>query len=178
MSSSAKLLELKEKSELSFLGVVAMTPEQVIGKDGGMPWHLPEDLQVFKKLTLGHPIVMGRKTFDSLKRPLPHRQNIVLTRDKSWHAEGVTVIHHPEELFALPLLDKKVCIIGGSDIFALFLPLLDSLFVSHIEASYEGDTFFPDFKEIFAYKSEKEVHTGFRLWEYQRKERSSLYPLS
>ena len=79
-----------------------MTPRRVIGRDGGLPWHLPADLAFFKKTTTGHPIVMGRKTYESIGRPLPNRRNIVLTRDPDWSAEGVEVIHRPEDIDDLP----------------------------------------------------------------------------
>ena len=81
------------KQKLKLIAMVAMTSERIIGKDGGLPWHLPEDLKTFKKYTTGHPIVMGRKTWDSIGRALPNRQNIVLTRDSSWAAEGAEIIH-------------------------------------------------------------------------------------
>lgn len=80
------------------IAVVAMDPNRLIGRDGSLPWHLPEDLAFFKKTTLGHPVLMGRKTFESIGRPLPKRRNIVLTRDRSWSHPGVEVIHSPDEI--------------------------------------------------------------------------------
>ena len=105
--------------------IVAMTPERVIGRGGTLPWHLPEDLAFFKKTTLGHPIVMGRKTFESIGRPLPKRRNIVLTRDADWYADGVEIIHHPEDLASLPDLGPRAFIIGGAELYRLALPRAD-----------------------------------------------------
>lgn len=129
--------------------IVAMTPDRVIGRGGDLPWHLPEDLKFFKRTTSSHPIVMGRKTYDSIGRPLPKRRNIVLTRDTSWSAEGVEVIHSPEQLKELDGIAEQVFVIGGSEIYAAFLPYLDELIVSHVKESHEGDTRFPEFKDQF-----------------------------
>jgi dihydrofolate reductase len=129
--------------------IVAMTPERVIGRGGTLPWHLPEDLAFFKKTTLGHPIVMGRKTFESIGRPLPKRRNIVLTRDADWYADGVEIIHHPEDLASLPDLGPRAFIIGGAEIYQAFLPMLDDLIISHIHENHPGDTWFPAFQDRF-----------------------------
>ena len=135
---------------MKLTAIVAMTPERVIGRDNDLPWHFPEDLKFFKRTTSGHPILMGRKTYDSIGRPLPKRQNIVLTRDESWSAEGVDVIHSPSDLASLPLQDEEVFIIGGAEIYALFLPQLDELLLTWIYQSHEGDAYFPDFADYFA----------------------------
>ncbi|MDX1679518.1 MAG: dihydrofolate reductase [Akkermansiaceae bacterium] len=134
---------------MNLTAIVAMTPERVIGKGGDLPWHLPEDLKFFKRTTSGHPIVMGRKTYDSIGRPLPKRRNIVLTRDTQWSAEGVEVIHSPEELNQLDDMPDQAFIIGGSEIYSAFLPHLDEIIVSHVKRSYDGDTFFPAFEDQF-----------------------------
>ena len=134
---------------LKLTGIVAMTDERVIGKDGDLPWHLPEDLKFFKETTSGHPIVMGRKTYESIGRPLPKRQNIVLTRDPEWSAKGISVIHSPEDLKSLELEDEHVYVIGGAEIYKLFLPLLDELVVTHVNESYSGDIFFPEYEYYF-----------------------------
>jgi len=126
-----------------------MTSERVIGKGGTLPWHLPEDLKFFKRTTSGHPIVMGRKTYDSIGFPLPKRRNIVLTRDTTWSAEGVEVIHSTEELKSLNGISDQVFVIGGSEIYAAFLPHLDELIVSHVKENFEGDTRFPEFEDQF-----------------------------
>ena len=148
--------------------VVAMTPDRVIGKEGKLPWHLPEDLAFFKRTTSGHPIVMGRKTFESIGRPLPKRRNIVLTRDLTWSAEGVEVIHQPEDLEILPGLDGRVFIIGGSEIYAAFLPKLDDLVVSHVYERHDGDTWLPEFENGFPKVEVLESHPDFEVRRHSR----------
>lgn len=153
---------------LHLTAIVAMTPDRVIGRGGALPWHLPEDLAFFKRTTSGHPIVMGRKTFESIGKPLPKRRNIVLTRDKSWSAPGVEVIHCPEDLCILPRLEGQVFIIGGSDIYAAFMPQLDDLLVSHLRDSYEGDTVFPVFGHLFPRCEVVESHEAFEVRRWSR----------
>ncbi len=148
---------------LRLTAIVAMTPDRIIGKDGTLPWHLPEDLAFFKRTTSGHPIVMGRKTYESIGRPLPKRRNIVLTRDTTWSAPGVDVIHAPEDLAKLPDLDDRVFIIGGSEIYATFMPLLDDLLVSHVFDYHEGDTTLPDFESLFPRSEIIETHDAFEV---------------
>ena len=145
-----------------------MTPDRVIGHAGTLPWHLPEDLAFFKRTTTGHPIVMGRKTFDSIGRALPMRRNIVLTRDTDWAAPGVEVIHCPEDLWRLPDLAGRVFIIGGAEVYAAFLPTLDDLIVSHLVASHDGDTHFPPFEPSFPLSNLMETHTDFVVRQWHR----------
>jgi dihydrofolate reductase len=145
------------------IAVVAMTADRIIGRNGTLPWHLPEDLAFFKRTTSGHPIVMGRKTFESIGKPLPKRRNIVLTRDRSWTAPGVEVIHSPEELFALPELGETAFLIGGAEIYAAFLDKIDELLVSHVFESYEGDTRFPAFEDRFPKNEVVETHDTFEV---------------
>jgi len=148
---------------LNLTAVVAMTPERVIGRAGGLPWHLPADLAFFKRTTSGHPIVMGRKTYESIGRPLPNRRNIVLTRDATWAAEGVEVISKPEELADLPGLDGRVFIIGGAEVYAAFMPILDDLVVSHVFENYAGDTYFPEYLNQFTESEAVETHDAFEV---------------
>ena len=122
--------------------VVAMDSQRGIGVDNKLPWHLPEDLAHFKRVTLGHPIIMGRKTFDSIGRPLPGRRNIVVTRNPDWRADGVEVARSLEEAVA-QVGDEPASIIGGAQIFQEALDLADRMIVTHIERSYPCDTFFP-----------------------------------
>ena len=152
--------------QLHLTAIVAMTPQRVIGRDGKLPWQLPDDLAFFKRTTSGHPIVMGRKTYQSLGRPLPKRRNIVLTRDPNWSAAGVEVLHAPAELAALPGLEGQVFIIGGAEIYQAFWPLLDDLLVSHVLESYAGDTWFPEFEVQFPLSEVMESHPAFvvRRW--------------
>ena len=140
-----------------------MTEERVIGRDGSLPWHLPEDLAFFKTTTSGHPIVMGRKTYESIGRALPKRRNIVLTRDQGWAAPGVEVIHGVEDLEKLPGLDGRVFIIGGAEIYAAFMGRLDDLLVSHVSADYPGDTWFPEFEDQFNLTEVLHSHGTFEV---------------
>ena len=132
------------------IGIVAMSPSGIIGNKGTLPWHLPEDLAFFKRTTSGHPIVMGRKTYDSIGRPLPKRRNIILTRDPNWNAPGVETIRSPADLDLLPEINGPVFIIGGSQVYEAFLPSLHELLISHILQEYPGDTWFPaEFRSLF-----------------------------
>lgn len=148
------------------IAIVAMTPEHVIGRNGTLPWHLPEDLAFFKRTTSGHPIVMGRKTYESIGRPLPKRRNIVLTRDAAWSAPGVEVIHSPEELDALADLTGEIFIIGGAEIYAVFLDRLDELLVSWVYENHSGDTRFPAFEDRFSIPEVTEKYEDFEVRRY------------
>ncbi len=126
--------------------IYARAANGVIGKDGSMPWHLPEDLAHFKLLTQGHPVVMGRKTWDSLPprfRPLPGRTNIVITRQPDWQAEGAQRAESLEDALALCAPAGMVWVIGGAQIYAQALPLASRVEVTEIERDYEGDAHAP-----------------------------------
>lgn len=153
---------------LTFTGVVAMASDRAIGLNNTMPWRLSEDLKLFKRLTMGHPILMGRKTWQSLGRPLPGRQNIVLTRDKSFVAEGATVIHSPAELEQLELMDSEVMVIGGAQIYELMLPLMSKIYVSEVHGSWPADTYFPSYRDTFPQRRELEQFDGFDSVLYSR----------
>ncbi len=131
--------------------IVAVSRNGVIGLDNQLPWHLPEDLKYFKSVTMGKPIIMGRKTFDSIGRPLPGRTNIVITRDSSWQAEGVEVA---QTLVQAMTLAKLACaradvdeamVIGGEQIYRMTLPAADRLYLTEVQAEVQGDAFFPEF---------------------------------
>lgn len=125
--------------------VAAIASNNVIGKENSLPWNIPEDLKRFKQMTSGHTILMGRKTFDSIGRPLPNRQNIVMTKDKNFEQEGIKVINDFDE--ALELIkesNEDVFVIGGSKIYELFEPVANSLAITRILKDFEGDAFFPD----------------------------------
>ena len=123
--------------------VVAMTRDGVIGRDNGMPWHLPDDLKRFKALTMGKPMLMGRKTFDSIGKPLPGRTSIVMTRDAHWRAEGVVVVRSLDEAIARTDGAPEISVVGGAEIFRLALPDAQRIHLTTIHASIPGDTFFP-----------------------------------
>lgn len=122
--------------------VVAMDENRAIGKDNDLPWYLPNDLKHFKNVTMGKPIVMGRKTYESIGKPLPGRENIVVTRDDNYKAEGTTVVHSVDEVMQKEA--EEICVIGGTEIFKLFMPVADYLYVTEIHHSFEADTYFPE----------------------------------
>ena len=123
--------------------VVARAQNGVIGRDGKLPWHIPEDLKRFKRLTMGTVMVMGRTTFESLPGLLPGRRHIVLTRDPSWSEPGVEVAHDVEEAIGLAG-GQSISVIGGAEIFAMFLPMADRIELTEVLADIEGDTLMPD----------------------------------
>ena len=123
--------------------VVARASNGVIGKDGGLPWHISADLKRFKALTMGTVLVMGRKTFDSLPKVLPGRRHIVITRDRGWSADGVEVAHSVGEALTMAG-GEPVSVIGGADIFGLFLPLADRIELTEVLADFAGDTVLDD----------------------------------
>ena len=123
--------------------VVAATENDVIGRDNGMPWHLPDDLKYFKARTMGKPMLMGRKTFESIGKPLPGRTSVVLTRDPSWHADGVVIVRSFDDAMCWAEGMPELCAIGGAEIFRLVMPVARRLFLTRIHANIPGDTFFP-----------------------------------
>lgn len=151
-----------------FTGVVAMAADRAIGINQSIPWRLPEDMKLFKRLTIGHPILMGRRTWESLGRPLPGRQSIVLTRDTSFTAKGATVIHSVDELAGLELMDREVMVIGGAQIYAHLLPKMQKLYVSEVQGEYAADTWFPEFAHHFLRSTPVEQFDGFRLVLYEK----------
>ena len=123
---------------------LARADNGVIGRDGKLPWHLPADLKRFKAQTLGKPMIMGRKTFESFPAPLPGRRHIVLTRDAEWHAEGAEVAHSPAAALSLAG-DDAVAVIGGAEVFALFLAQADRIELTEVHLAAEGDAVVPPF---------------------------------
>jgi dihydrofolate reductase len=125
--------------------IVAHANNRVIGKNNDMPWHLPADLAYFKKTTLGKPIIMGRKTYQSIGRPLPGRKNIVISRDDNFHAEGVEVVNSVDAALALVVDSAEVMVIGGGAIYQHCLASAHRLYITHINADIDGDTHFPEY---------------------------------
>ena len=123
--------------------IYARAANGVIGKDGGLPWYIPNDLKHFKAKTMGLPMIMGRKTFESFQGPLKGRRNIVLTRDCRWQAEGAEVVHSVKE--ALDLVAGAECsVIGGAEIYALFEPYAERIELTEVHGEFDGDTFMPE----------------------------------
>ena len=127
--------------------IAAMADNRVIGKDNKMPWHLPADLQWFKQTTLGCPILMGRKTYESIGRPLPGRLNIILSRNKNLEIEGCTVVNSLDDALDAAKGFEEVFITGGAHLYEKFLADADRLYLTLIDGKFEGDTFFPDYTE-------------------------------
>ena len=142
--------------------VVAMTPDRVIGKDGGMPWHIPEDLKHFRRVTMGHAIIMGRKTHESIGRPLPRRRNIVITRNRDAAFEGCEVAHSLGDAIAMARDggDDEPRIVGGGAIYELALPLATKLYLSEVDLDVEGDTHFPEYEPSRWTETDRRVGDG------------------
>jgi dihydrofolate reductase len=132
--------------------IVALSKNKVIGKDNKLPWKLPADLKRFKELTLGKPVIMGRKTFESIGKPLANRLNIVLTSDKNFKAEGVIAVHSREEAVKAAGNAEEIMVIGGASVYKEFLPLAQRIYLTVVSAEFEGDAFFPDF-DLDAWKT-------------------------
>ena len=137
--------------------IVAVDAQLGIGVNNTLPWHLKEDLAHFKRLTTGHPIIMGRKTFDSIGRPLPNRRNIVITRNRTWKHEGIEVAESLDAALKLVGEVQSYCI-GGAQIFKEALPRAERLFVTHIDKSFHCDTFFPPIDPALWQEVERERH--------------------
>ena len=120
-----------------------MDRNRVIGRENNLPWHLPADLKWFKKNTIGKTIVMGRKTFESIGRPLPGRTNIILSRDKNYLAEGCVVAHTMEEALEVVDDEEEIMIIGGAQLFGQLISRANRLYLTRIDAEFEGDSYFP-----------------------------------
>lgn len=175
--------------------IAAITPERVIGKKGGgLLWHLPEDLRRFKGLTTGHVVVMGRKTYETIGKPLPNRTNVVITRDKNYSAPGCIVAHSLEEALEKastlrPIRptqgrsehveerhpqgdENEVFIMGGGEIYEQAIGLADKLYLTLVHQNFEGDVFFPDYsefsKEVFRKEGESASSLKFTFLELER----------
>ena len=145
-----------------------MASNRVIGRAGKLPWHLPEDLKFFKETTLGHAILMGRKTFDSIGKPLPRRRNLVLSRTMQ-PQPGVEVVSSVEYLASLVPPDETVYIIGGAEVFAQFLPLCAGLHLTWVEEAHEGDSWMPPFEHLFGPPSITRTLPGMEMRYYERR---------
>lgn len=169
-------LPIRGTEGLTLSLLVAVSENDVIGKDNKLPWHLPDDLKYFKNLTWAMPILMGRKTFDAIGKPLPGRKSIVITRNNDWRHEGVDVVHSVEEAIdkAGSFGAKEIFVIGGAEIFETTLLKANRIYLTRIHQSFEGDAFFPAIdegqwmlsSERFCGKDEKNAfdHT-YQVWE-------------
>jgi dihydrofolate reductase len=165
------IMSLLETPVLKLIAVAAMASNRVIGRAGKLPWHLPEDLRFFKQTTLGHPVLMGRRTFESilvqLGKPLPGRLNIVLSETVP-PREGVHVIRDLAELAAVPGLTSPVYLIGGAQLYEALLDRCDEILLTYIEHPYEGDTRFPVFEDKFNLLEVLGRGEGFEFRRYKR----------
>jgi dihydrofolate reductase len=149
--------------------IVAMAEGRVIGNAGTIPWHLPEDFKFFKATTMGHAILMGRKTYESIGKPLPGRENIVLSRTMPLESvpPGVTVIRSLDELKE-PMDGRDLFVIGGEEIYRLLLPKVQELYVTKVPRTIDGDTHFPEFESAFDAGTKVLETADFSVWRYRR----------
>jgi dihydrofolate reductase len=154
--------------------IVAVADSGVIGRDNGLPWHLPDDLKRFKRLTLGKPVVMGRRTYDSIGKPLPGRQNIVVTRDPNYRRDGVTVVHDPESAVRAAGAVDEIMVIGGAELFRVFLPRAGRIHLTRVHGDIAGDVLWPPLDSREWQVVEREAHAiderhafamTFEVWE-------------
>ena len=150
--------------------IVAKSHNNVIGSKGNLPWHIPEDLKKFKSITMGKPMIMGRSTFESIGKALPGRKNIVMTRDKEYQADGISIAHNLEEALILCDQAREIMIIGGAEIYKLFFGMANRLYLTNVEKHIDGDVFFPEIdlskwkmirEEEFPMNTERKI--GFSL---------------
>jgi dihydrofolate reductase len=154
--------------------IVAVADSGAIGRDNALPWHLPEDLKRFKRLTLGKPVIMGRKTFDSIGKPLPGRQNIVVTRDANYRREGVTVVHDAADALRAAEAAPEVMVIGGAELFRVYLPRAGRVHLTRVHGDIPGDVHWPPLEAREWRRVESETRAAderhayamtFEMWE-------------
>jgi dihydrofolate reductase len=163
--------------------IVATARNGVIGKDNQLPWHLPQDLKYFREKTTGKPVIMGRKTFESIGRPLPNRVNIVITRNKDWSREGIIVVHDLAEAIKAASnireggSEFEIMVIGGAEIYKSALPKADRIYLTYIDKHVDGDAFFPVLDDSW-YLKDAFPGEGSESYEFRVYEKSSLLNLS
>ena len=165
--------ESKSSKEITL--IAAASENNALGKDNKLIWHLSEDLKRFKRLTQGHAIIMGRKTFESMPRALPNRKNIVLTNNKDYQVKDAWVAHSIDEALRLTDGDPQPFIIGGGEVYKLFLPIADKIELTRVHSSFEADTFFPDVNydnwkstEILAHIKDENNPHDFKIMVYDK----------
>ena len=147
--------------------VVAMDDNRLIGKDNKLPWHLPADLAYFKKITIGKSILMGRKTYDSIGRPLPNRRNIVITRNTNIVIPGCEVVSNIEQALSITKDEPEVMVIGGASLCEQLLPDVSRLYITKIEGSFDGDVYFPNYDKSEWHEVSCETHQADSLNIYE-----------
>jgi dihydrofolate reductase len=148
--------------------IAAIAQNNIIGKDNKLVWHMPADMRFFKNTTMGHTLIMGRKTFESFGKPLPGRKSIVITRQKNWQYEGVVVVHSLEDAIKFAPADEEVFIIGGAEIYRQAMPLCQKMYLTIIHHDFEGDTKFPaiDFSQWHLMSDEKHIADEKNAYDY------------
>lgn len=172
-------MSTSERQRPQVVVIAAVSRNGVIGRDNALPWHLSADLQHFKRITLGAPVIMGRRTWESLPprfRPLPGRRNVVVTRSAGWRAEGADVAHSLEQALAALADAPRVFVIGGAALYASAMPIADELVLTEIDADYEGDAHFPAWDRSAFAEVAREAHAaeppqtpGFAFVTYRRR---------
>lgn len=147
--------------------IVAQAQNRVIGIDNTLPWHLPEDLKRFKQLTMGHHIIMGRKTYESLGRLLPGRTTVIVTRNPAYQVAGAIVVHSLEQAVQVCGDDAEVFLIGGAELYQQALALADKIYLTLIEAEFNGDAFFPEMDFKVWQQIDQQHHVSAQGWSYQ-----------
>jgi len=140
--------------------IAALAANRVIGRNNALPWHLPADLKRFKALTMGHPVVMGRKTYESIGKPLPGRRNLVITRNRDYGAPGCEIVHSLDEAIAACRGDQEIFIIGGAELYRESLARAHCLEFTEIRAAFEGDATFPEFSLAQWRETGREIHSN------------------
>jgi dihydrofolate reductase len=155
---------------MNFAAVVAHDKNRLIGGNNKLLWHLPEDLKNFKILTLNSTVIMGRKTFESIGKPLPKRLNVILTKDKDFKPEHCLIYNNVEDIIRDFAEDPKVFIIGGGEIYKQFFPYIQRIYVSLVDGDYQGDTYFPEYGEHLGWKCfYNDQKEGFKLQTWIKK---------
>lgn len=146
--------------------IVATDRQGLIGKENDLPWHLSADLQYFRKVTMGKPIIMGRNTHESIGRPLPGRQNIIITKNQSYQVEGCDIVHSIDQALQLVSDEQEVMVMGGASLYTQLLPKADKLYLTLVHAELEGDTWFPEWDKNEWQQISREDHSADDKNEY------------
>lgn len=159
--------------------IVAMDNNRVIGNENDIPWRIPKDWEYVKKTTKGHPIILGRKNLESIGKSLPERRNVILTRDSDFHFDGCEIAHSIEDVFGLCETEEEIFIFGGEQIYNMFLPYVEKMYITKIHHEFEGDTIFPEvnfdeWKEISIEKGIKNDKNPYNYY-FHVYERNNLF---